>query len=379
MKIAFIKKRYIPYGGAENYLHTTLNILKKSGHELHIFAQNWIQEEGVSFHPINVPFRGSLFSSIYFNKRVKEELSMNSFDCVVSFERTTLQDIYRAGDGCHAEWLSIRKSFETLLKRASLRINPFHIYTRHLERNIFRNTRLIIANSCMVKRQIMGHYGIPEDRIVVLYNGVNIERFHPGNREKWRAEIRKGLGLAETEKLILFVGSDFKRKGLAILIESIGILKKGGYNNLKLLVTGRGNIRRYKLLCARHGIEEKTIFNGSQKEIEKIYAGADLFVLPTLYDPFSNATLEAMASGLPVITTENNGASELIENGTEGYMLKYPLSVSDLADKIYLSLEKLEEMGMKGRKRAEQLSIEEIINKFLRLIMQTCGERTTTF
>jgi len=133
-------------------------------------------------------------------------------------------------------------------------------------------------------------------------------------------------------------------------------------------------VDKSKALADRYGIADKIIFMGTQKEIEKYYAAADLFVLPTLYDPFSNATLEAMASGIPVVTTGNNGAAELIENGKEGFIVNDMFDAQELATYIDAALCGAHRMGEAARRKAVGGAIEntasafsEIINRVLNL------------
>jgi UDP-glucose:(heptosyl)LPS alpha-1,3-glucosyltransferase len=286
-------------------------------------------------------------------------------DCVVSFERTTCQDIYRAGEGCHREWITIRSGVEPLYKRLSFRINPLHLSLLALEKRLFSNTGVIVANSRMVKEQIIHHYAVPEARITIIYNGVDLMKFTPENRGIWREKVRRDFSVSEHDKLLLFVGSGFKRKGLKALISSMALIKE---EDIKALVIGGDEVNSYKRWAAQCGIGERIVFLGPQGEIEQFYAGADLFVLPTLYDPFSNATLEAMASGLPVITTRNNGAAELIENGKEGFVIPDPLDVQELADTIRRSLPRLPVMAEQAREKAELYPIQRAAREFIETI-----------
>lgn len=355
MRLAFIKKRFSIHGGAERYLQTLIEHLGKEGHEIHIFANQWTGEEGVIFHKIEVLPLSSFLSVITFNTNAKRAIKKEpGIDCVISFERTNCQDIYRAGEGCHGEWLEIRSKIEPFYKKFSFRINPLHLALLALEKKLFSDTGLIIANSKMVKEQIIKHYSVPEERIPVIYNGVDLARFTPENKGRWRERVREGLFLSEDSKLLLFVGTGFKRKGLKTLIDAITLIKE---EDIKALVIGGDDVSEYKNWAERHGAGERIIFLGPQREIERFYAAADLFVLPTLYDPFSNATLEAMASSLPVITTKNNGVAELIEDGREGFVLHDLFDVKGLADKIHLSLGSLKIMGERAREKAEQFPI----------------------
>jgi UDP-glucose:(heptosyl)LPS alpha-1,3-glucosyltransferase len=366
VRLGFLKKRFSIYGGAEMYLQTLIKHLKSAGHEIHIFANQWSGDKGVTFHKVNILPFGSFLSTITFNANIKKAIKKDTgLDCVISFEKTTYQDIYRAGEGCHAEWLRIRSKIEPFYKRLSFKINPLHISLLNLERRLFSNTRLIVANSKMVKEQIIKHYDVPEGRITTIYNGVDLMRFTPENKNRWCENVRKSLNISNDSKVLLFVGSGFKRKGLKTLINAIPIIKK---EDIKALIVGKGDVNEYKALAENYGISDKIIFLGPQKETEKFYAAADLFILPTLYDPFSNATLEAMASGLPVITTKNNGVAELIENRQEGFVMDNLFDAQELANNINLSIGNLKVMKEKAREKAKAFSIERAVREFIVVI-----------
>ncbi len=368
MRLAFIKKRFSIHGGAERYLQTLIEHLKKEGHEIHIFANQWTEEEGVIFHKVNILPPSSFLINLTFNINTRSRLMAHGsrfFDCIISFERTTCQDIYRAGEGSHAEWLKIRSAVEPLYKRLSFKINPLHVYMLKLEKEIFKNTKLIVANSEMVKRQIIDHYAIPEEKITVIYNGVDLKRFSPQNKDRWRKDVRDSLNISRDTKVLLFVGSGFERKGLRTFIKAIPLIKD---RNFIAIIIGRGDTDRYRAMAEKFGVLNHILFLGVQKEIERFYAAADLFVLPTLYDPFSNATLEAMASGLPVITTKNNGAAELIENGQEGLVMEALFNSEELAERIDHCLNDHESMGRMARKKAEGFPIEVAAERFIKAI-----------
>lgn len=366
MRLGFIKKKFSIHGGAERYLQTLLRQLRNGGHEIHIFANSWTEEAGLVFHKVNTLHFGSFLSTITFNHNAKKAVAESSgLDCIISLERTVCQDIYRAGEGCHAEWLDIRSQTEPFYKRLSFKINPLHLSLLSLEKKLFSATRFIVANSNMVKGQIIKHYAIPETKITVIYNGVDLTRFNPENRTGWREDARKELAISQDTKVLLFVGSGFERKGLKSLIDAGSLIRN---KDLKIIIAGRGDVNKYRSLSEKYGIAGKIIFTGTHREIEKIYAAADLFVLPTLYDPFSNATLEAMAAGLPAITTRNNGVAELIEDGQEGFVLKNLFDAEELAVRILFCLDNIHSMGKKARQKAEQFPIERAAGEFTRVI-----------
>jgi UDP-glucose:(heptosyl)LPS alpha-1,3-glucosyltransferase len=172
----------------------------------------------------------------------------------------------------------------------------------------------------MVKQDVMRWYGIPEGRVVVIYNGVNTERFHPRNRQ-YRDEIRGRHGVGN-EFLILFVSNNFRMKGLGYLVKTLAEIRKEDRRPFKLLVLGRDRQGPYLRLAKKTGISKEVVFVGSTDEPEKYYGAADLLVHPTFYDACSLTVLEAQASGLPVVTTVSNGASGLISHGEDGWVIE---------------------------------------------------------
>ncbi len=270
MKLIFIKKNFLIYGGAENYMKTLMDRFRGKA-DIHIMAGKWAETPEATFHRIDSISLSSFLSMITFNLNVCREIKKIKADCIISFERTTCQDIYRAGEGCHIEWLRLRRTIEPWWKRYTFLINPLHIALLHLEKKAFSDTKLIIANSNMVKSQIINHYAVPEKKIKVIYNGVDIKRFSPLNAEIYRTGVRKELSISEDAEVILFVGSGFERKGLGTLLRAMSLIKRketnilhnntkkngnnppsppfskggmGGFSkkDIKLIVIGRGNI-----------------------------------------------------------------------------------------------------------------------------------------
>ncbi|MEW6409287.1 MAG: glycosyltransferase family 4 protein [Nitrospirota bacterium] len=377
MRIALVRKRFVSYGGAENYLWLLSRLLIKEGFDVHIFANRWVDEKGLTFH--NVPvWRGpSSISNLTFALNCEHILKKWDMDVIISFERTFYQDIYRAGDGCHREWLEQRKKIYPFYKRYSDYINPLHAVFLYIEKRIFTdmNLKMVITNSKMVKTQIAGHYRFPEDRIVIIYNGVDLGRFNPSQKKELRKSIREYLGFKEDDFVIIFVGSGFRRKGLDTLLRAVSRLKNtntGFGRPIRLLIVGKDEPRRYKSMAGRLGILENLSFIPQTAMVEELYLASDIFALPTFYDPFSNATLEAMACGLPVITTSYNGASEIMTDGKEGFILSDPSDAEGLSERILFvsEPERLIQMGMAARQTAEKYPIEDAVQSFIRVVRE---------
>jgi UDP-glucose:(heptosyl)LPS alpha-1,3-glucosyltransferase len=326
LKIAFVRRGYSPSGGAEAYLKRLAGGIVDLGHEVQLIAtHDWPSKEW-EFGPIT-----RLYSSspIGFADELEQNRSQNRCDVLMSLERVWRCDVYRAGDGVHQAWLNRRRKFEMPLQRFVRAANRKHQDILKLEESLFRKggAARVIANSEMVKREIVDLYGYPADKIDIVRNGVPVDkfRFDPALREKARAELK----LKPDELALLFAGSGWERKGLRFAIEAFELCRD---RKLHLLVAGRGDQRGYR--PKRFFTEEPVRFLGEVADLRLIYAAADFFILPSIYDPFSNACLEALACGLPVITTRDNGFSEIIEAGVHGSIVDVPSDSRALAEAI---------------------------------------------
>jgi UDP-glucose:(heptosyl)LPS alpha-1,3-glucosyltransferase len=186
---------------------------------------------------------------------------------------------------------------------------------------------------------------------------------------KYRDGIRQKHGLTDTDFVVLFMGSGFERKGVKYLIEAVESIS----GPVALMIVGKGSGKKFKISG-----RQKIIFCGPQKDNYKYYAAADLFVFPTIYEPFGNVHLEALASGLPVITTKNSGAAEIIKDGEQGFVIEEPEDAGTIAEKIHFFLDskdRLQSMSENARKLAEEFTFEKHINKILALYERVLANR----
>lgn len=230
----------------------------------------------------------------------------NSNSVVYSLEYGPNCDIYRAGDGIHR--LNVLRRYGS---NKSWMVNPWHWLAPKLERNSFQSARYVIANSELVKSHIVQTYPDVEHKIITIYNGFDEQVFKLPNRDK--TEIRAQLGLpAKADKILLLSGSGFERKGLHHAIEIVAKLHARGCKAY-LVVVGKGNKTYVNKAINQKGLQNYILFKGLVNNVADYYQAADLMVLLTRYDPFSNSSLEALACGCPVITTCNNGAKEVMK------------------------------------------------------------------
>jgi len=330
LSIVFVRRGYSPTGGAEAYLKRLARGVTKAGHDLQLVSTNdWPDVEW----PFGLITHVRSKSPIGFASELEQIRTEFRCDVLFSLERIWRCDIYRAGDGVHRAWLDRRQKFELPLKRFVRSLGSKHQDLLRLEQSLFSggNAVRVIAASQMVKDEIVNLYRYSADKIDIVRNGVPLEkfRFDPELREKSREE----LNLRPDQTALLFAGSGWERKGLLFAIEAAALC---GDRKMRLLVAGRGNTRLYKTKSLRFWREEPVQFLGEVADMLRVYSAADILILPTIYDPFSNACLEALACGLPVITTRSNGFSEIIENGVHGSIVDHPGDLLALRDAIRL-------------------------------------------
>lgn len=379
MKIAFVRKAYTPFGGAERYLAQLMERLGGQGHEVHVFAHSWDSKETKAgerapvFHRVPVVKSPSFLEALSFALFSKRLLTEETFDIIHSFERTLYQDIYRAGDGCHREWLIQRRRMDSRIKRGTYGVNPLHRTLLFLEKRVFQSPRLrkIIANSQRGKEEIIRHYGVPGEKIDVIYNGVDLEAYHPRNVALFRKSLRKELRIPLDAMVVLFLGSGFRRKGLDSLIASFPRIKKEVLQAV-LIVAGKDGIQRYREMAKRLGVERNILFLGPTQRSKELYAASDLFVLPTYYDPCSNACLEAMATGIPVVTSRINGAAEMITDHENGFLIEGPWNPEEIADQVsrFRSLRDRRSLSAKARESVLRLDLDSVCKRMLEMYSQ---------
>jgi UDP-glucose:(heptosyl)LPS alpha-1,3-glucosyltransferase len=314
MNITLVRRGYSGSGGAESYLKRLGKGLVDAHHEASLFCtEDWPETEWPYGKLIRV--QGS--TPIRFADAVRRQRDPQSI--LLSLERIWECDCYRAGDGVHRAWLARRAEFEPSLKKRLRFLNRKHSRILELEESLFKQGRArhIIANSQLVKNEIVREFAYPAKRITVIYNGLPAiaSAFDPDVRE----EARRRWGLKGVA--VLFAGSGWERKGLRFAIQAIR-----GMEKIQLVVAGTGK--------KPAGAPRNVLFLGRIRDMHLAYAAADIFILPTIYDPFSNACLEALSFGLPIVTTDSNGFSEIITSGVHGEIVDRPDKIEALRTAI---------------------------------------------
>lgn len=362
LTIGFARRGYSASGGAEAYLKRLGRGLVDLGHTvLLLTTADWPKSDWSLGEVRHLRAR----TPMGFAEELEVLRKGIPMDVLMSLERVLSCDVYRAGDGVHRAWLERRAAMEKPWQRLVRRLNPKHQEILRLEKALLddRRAERVIANSQMVKSEIVDTYQYRPDRIDVIHNGVPVKEFQfdPAIREKARGD----LGLGADELAILFVGSGWERKGLRFAIEAVESIK---HRKLRLLVAGRGTPADLPPGATR--------FLGEVANVRPLYAAADMFILPTIYDPFSNAALEALASGLPVITTRANGFSEVMEDKIHGSIIERPDDVSALRQAIELWSDPTWRSAARSGilKRASQYDISKNVEKTIAVLLRAAAE-----
>jgi UDP-glucose:(heptosyl)LPS alpha-1,3-glucosyltransferase len=344
LKIAIILDRFLPARGGENYFSWLAKELSRRGHEVHVFAMKVektpVKEYQVHTIPVwRFPQSLRLLSFLYGSNRAVRPYQ---FDIIHGVGWTLAMNIFNPHGGVEQaylkqEFLSITNRFYYVYKFLKRYLSPQHHLKLWIQRRQYLSPRVkkIIAISQMVKSDILRYYELPQEKITVVFNSVDLERFHPQNRQIYREAKRRTLGVEPNTLVLIFAGNNYRLKGLEPLLKALVLLKRSFPSQpFRLLIAGRGQKGRYLRMARKLGVSDLTLFLGPVKEMEQYYAASDIYVHPTFYDSCSLTVLEALANGLPVITSRFNGAADAFLSDRGGKVIEGPAGVEDLARSI---------------------------------------------
>ncbi len=333
MHIALVRRCYsLKKAGAERYCVNLSRQLQRLGHRVTIIGEEIDSDlkDAIEFLPVKVNHFASWTKNRSFADNVDKVVQQHKFDIVHGLSRTPAVDTFRVTDPLQAHWLNV--FYRNALVRRLQDWNPRHRTILDIERSVYQSShvRRYITQSKLDTRLLVEYYGVPEEKIVRVCNGVDTVQFQPQARHE-SATVREELGVQPGEPLLVFASMDFRRKGLGPLLKTLTLCKTPG---VKLLVLGNGDCRTYGKLAAQLGLKDRVIFAGRQSAMARYYGAGDLFVLPTIYEPFPNVNLEAMGCGTPVLTSATAGGADIIREGENGYLVAQPDAVHDMAECI---------------------------------------------
>ena len=330
-RLALVRQKYRPDGGAERFVSRALEALEDQDLDLSVITREWQGDVNPNWHiHLCDPMKwGRVSRERGFANAARKIWQQEKFDIVQSHERIPGCDIYRAGDGVHRRWLLQRSRLLPAWRGQRLLSDRFHRYVMRAEQEMYAAPELksVICNAQMIKNEIMADFGLPDEKITVIYNAIDNQKFLPAT-EALRHQLRQQFNIPQQAHCLIFVGSGFERKGLEAAIRAVAPT-----DSILLVVGQDKDEKRYRGLAQSLGCEQRVRFMGVQKQTLPFYQAADALLLPTLYDPFPNVILEAMSCGLPVVTSQTCGGAEFIQQGVNGFVFD-ALDVKSLAESI---------------------------------------------
>ena len=335
-KIAVVIPKYGLLGGAEKFAYELTECLSlNEKYDFHVFANRWQSDsDRITFHKVPIIRFPRFLTTISFAWFANKKISKINFDLIHTHDRIFDADIFTMHGIPHRIWAhEVRKKSMSLFDRA----------TCWAEKCLVNNARCksFLPVSSLTEKKFLQEYKIESKKIQVIHPGVDLERFQRVDREHCRKEIREQFGIDPSDIVILFVSMNFEIKGLDYVMAAVG-KTKASYpsQNLKLLVVGKGDYKKYSALAQKTGIKDNVIFAGVQKEnLEKIYLASDIFMMLSRFDTFGMTVLEAMAASMPVIISSNVGAKDLVREGINGFVIEGMNNADMICEKIGFMLD----------------------------------------
>jgi UDP-glucose:(heptosyl)LPS alpha-1,3-glucosyltransferase len=378
-----VKEFTLGKGGLEGHAVRTAGALVARGHEVTVLAaraeEAAVRASGARLLRVPVVALSSALKVWSFHRGVGRALRALAPppDVVLGLAQFYPLDVYRMGDGLFRHWLGERYPGRARLL-AKCVARPVFLVNLRLERRILGSGARLIANSRLCREQAISLHGVAEGRIEVVRNGVDPAVFGPHVRAR-REAARARLGAREGERVVLFVSNNFERKGLAALLAAMAS-GRGALGRALLVVAGGDDARPFRRRALALGLDERRIaWTGATPHdaMPDLYAAADALALPTMYDPFSNVCLEAMACGVPVVTTRANGASELIAPGESGLVLERHGDALALAEALagVLAPGRAEEMGARAAAAVAGLTVDATTEATIAVLARAAEEK----
>ena len=382
LKIAITHTRFSYTGGVEKYIHSLVMRLLEAGHEVHYLAARWEKHEHPRLHFHRVPmvrFPHSL-RVLSFNRNCNRILDAHDFDLVHGFTKTDRQDIYTDGSGTLLEYIDATHGHRPRWWRRLYRATPHQRAILRMERGRFQRDAVyrILPMARFVRDQILTRYPVRAERVEVVYNGVELDHFHPRNRASLGEAFRHEHGIAADVPLLLFVGNDWKRKGLEVLIDALPEIVRRAPATPMVLVAGHENHpEQFRSQAQARGVQDRLLWLGPVREIRAPFAAADVFLFPSRYDVFGNVGLEALASGVPVLLSGKAGVSEVLDGSPGGALLEDPEDAGELAGKTIELLDpaRLQERRRAARAIAEPYSWDRHFGRILAIYAEVLAEK----
>lgn len=319
-RVAILIHQAVKQGGLEKYAQRTAAAFAARGCQVSVMTFGPIPRTaptGVTYLSMGSGAPLSALRLWQFDHCCQRALREQPHDVVFAFDRVRHQTHLRAGNGVHAAYLQQRALTDSWHKQLAFRINPLHRSLLYFERKALESPdlRRLFTNSRMVRDQILNTYSTAAEKISVVHNGVEWTAWQEVF-DQWpdaRARLLAELQLPPSAYYLLFVGHGYRRKGLGFLLQGLAHLRLA---DVHLLVVGKEREQaEFQTVVARLGLQGRVHFLGPRNDVLRFYQAADALVVPSIYDPFANVTLEGLAMGLYTVSSRFNGGSEVLTPG----------------------------------------------------------------
>jgi UDP-glucose:(heptosyl)LPS alpha-1,3-glucosyltransferase len=353
-RIAVVIPKYGLVGGAEGFAaELTERLARDPRFEFHVFANRWVPDsDRVSFHRVPIISFPKFLTTPSFAYFADQRIQRAGIDLIHTHDRIFRADLFTMHGVPHRYWVrEVRRKGMSLYDRATARVEDRLIADPRC--------RLFLPVSGLTEEIFIREYGVAPERVRVVHPGVDPTRYEGLDRVHCREELAGRFGIAPGERIILFVSMNFEIKGLDALIRALALLAGDpSAPPFRLLVAGKGNVRKYRGLASSLGIGGRVIFTGvlPGAELPSIYAAADLYAMLSRFDTFGMVVLEAMAASLPVLVSDHVGAKDLVRNGINGFIVPADAGPEEIARKLAFLLpeEVRKRMGRAARETARE-------------------------
>jgi UDP-glucose:(heptosyl)LPS alpha-1,3-glucosyltransferase len=325
MRLAFVVHDYNRTGGHSRYVSALVERYAPA-HDVHVFANTFdaVVPPGVTAHRVPALRASALATILSFPLMAARAVARERFDVIHAqgfvLPRADVVTVHI----CNGRWLTGRRCQDTTA--IGWRDRLFAALVVPLERRMYGQPRTgIVAVSEALRRDLLDLYGV-RNEVTVVHHGVDGGQFNPAAAARHRAEARREIGVAGDDVVFLFVGD--LRKGAAQAVRALAGVPGS------LVLVSRSDPAPWLALAGAAGVDGRVVAVPPTGEVERWYGAADVFVLPTPYDAFGMVVTEAMACGLPVVTTRAAGAAELVADGEAGFLLDVPVDESLLRDRM---------------------------------------------
>lgn len=331
MKLAFCLYKYFPYGGLERNFLRISQLCAERGHSIDVYTMDWKGPKPENYNITIIPVKGwsNHSKSADFAKKLALLVANNNYDVVIGFNRMPGIDLYYSADPCYVDKINH-------LKPAIYKLSPRYKHFSNFEKAVFdpsSKTQLMMLSEIEQKKYI-SHYHTQKSRFHLLPPGISADRKKPDNADEIRQQWRTEFNIQPDEKVILMIGSAFKRKGLDRTLLAVAALPEVLKNKTHIMMIGEDNPKPFVALAEKLGIAKQLHIFLGRDDVPRFLLGADLLAHPAISENTGNVILEAMVAGLPVLISGACGYAFHVERSKSGLIAKEPFSQDDFNQKL---------------------------------------------